>query len=208
MYYLKLGLMILFEPQQAFTLIKRHRKAIPVWVPVSLLLLCLVVRIASIYLTHFPMSAQTPENTNLTESVLGLIDPLFSFMGGIYLVTSIRDGETTFYETLLAVSYSLLPYILLGLPLALFTRLMSANEMSLYQTVQFAILLWCGILLFYSIMHMNSYTFAQTVFNCLLAVFAVLFIWAVLVLLFILSEKLIDFFAEVINEYRLLGKTY
>lgn len=134
MYYLKLGLMILFEPQQAFTLIKRHRKAIPVWVPVSLLLLCLVVRIASIYLTHFPMSAQTPENTNLTESVLGLIVPLFSFMGGIYLVTSIRDGETTFYETLLAVSYSLLPYILLGLPLALFTRLMSANEMSLYQT--------------------------------------------------------------------------
>ncbi len=208
MYYLKLGLMILFEPQQAFTLIKRHRKAIPVWVPVSLLLLCLVVRIASIYLTHFPMSAQTPENTNLAESVLGLIVPLFSFMGGIYLVTSIRDGETTFYETLLAVSYSLLPYILLGLPLALFTRLMSANEMSLYQTVQFAILLWCGILLFYSIMHMNSYTFAQTVFNCLLAVFAVLFIWAVLVLLFILSEKLIDFFAEVINEYRLLGKTY
>ena len=141
MYYLKLGLMILFEPQQAFTLIKRHRKAIPVWVPVSLLLLCLVVRIASIYLTHFPMSAQTPENTNLAESVLGLIVPLFSFMGGIYLVTSIRDGETTFYETLLAVSYSLLPYILLGLPLALFTRLMSANEMSLYQTVQFAILL-------------------------------------------------------------------
>lgn len=208
MYYLKLGLMVLFEPQQAFTLIKRHRKAVPVWVPVSLLLLCLAVRIASVYITHFPMSTQTPENTNLGESVLALAVPLLSWMGGIYLVTSIRDGETTFYETLLAVSYSLLPYILLGTPLALATRLMSANEMSIYQTVQVAILLWCGILMFYSTMHMNSYTFVQTVMNCLLAVFAILFIWAVLVLLFILSEKLIDFFTEVINEYRLLGKTY
>lgn len=208
MYYLKLGLMVLFEPQQAFTLIKRHRKSIPVFVPLILLLLCLAVRVASIYLTHFPLAAQTPENTNLEEPIFELLVPLFSWIGGIYLVTTIRDGEMTFYEVLLSVSYSLLPYILLGTPLALSTHLMSANELSLYQTLKFAVLLWCGILLFYSILHMNSYSFLQTVFNCLLAIFAILFIWAVLVLLFILSEKLIDFFAEVISEYRLLGKTY
>ena len=52
-------------------------------------------------------------------------------------------------------------------------------------------------------MHMNCYSLAQTVFIALMGIFAILFVWAVLFLLYILGDKLISFIMEVVNEYRM-----
>lgn len=204
MFYLKLALMILFQPQQAFVLIKRRRKTMPAFVPILLFLLALGVNILMVYLTHFPLADKTPENTNLLEIVFSFLLPLMSMVGGIYLVTTIRDGETTFYETFAAIAYCLTPYILCTPLIGLLSRILSANEVGLYQTLNTLVFLWCAILAIYSVSAMNTYSFSQTIGNCVLAVLAVLFLWAMLILLYLLGEKLFGFFAEVFEEYRLM----
>lgn len=204
MFYLKLALMILFQPQQAFVLIKRRRKTMPALVPILLFLLALGVSILMVYLTHFPLADKTPENTNLLEIVFSFLIPLLSLVGGIYLVTTIRDGETTFYETFVAMAYCLTPYILCTPLIGLLSRILSANEAGLYQTLNTMVFLWCAILVIYSVSALNTYSFSQTIGNCVLAVLAVLFLWAMLILLYLLGEKLFGFFAEVYEEYRLM----
>lgn len=106
-YYCKLALLIIYEPQHAFTLIKRRRARTSLLVPILLLVLCMAVHLARIYITHYPLAASTPEDANLVNELLSLMLPLLSFTVGLYLVTTIRDGETTFRETLTAVAYSM-----------------------------------------------------------------------------------------------------
>ena len=206
MYYLKIGLLILYQPETAFNHIKRSRKTMPVWVPLLLYFLALSVKVLSILWTHFPLAEARVENTNIGETVISVIVPLMSLVGGIYLITAIRDGETTFFETFTAVAFSLLPYILLTLPITALSRILTLNEAGLFQFLNAAVLIWCAVLIIYSVGHLNTYTFGQTIVNCILAVLAVLFIWAVVILLWILGEKLVGFITEVITEYRLLGK--
>lgn len=208
MFYLKLALMILFQPQQAFVLVKRYRRSTPMVVPLLLLCLALGVNVLMVYLTHFPLAQTTPENTNLAEVLLSFLVPILSLVGGVYLVTTIRDGETTFYETLVAICYCLTPYILLTPPLGLLSRILTSGEAGLYGALSMIVGLWCAVLMIYSISTLNTYSFSQTIMNCLLAIFSVLFIWAMLILLYLLGEKLIGFFAEVIEEYRLMRVTY
>lgn len=208
MFYLKLALMMLFQPQQAFVLIKRRRHTTPVLVPVLLLALALGVNVLMVYLTHFPLAQATPENTNLMEVLLSFIVPVLSLVGGVYLVTTIRDGETTFYETLVAFAYCLTPYILLTPALGLLSRILTSGESGLYGSLTLIVGLWCAVLMIYGISTLNTYSFTQTIVNCLLAVFAVLFIWAMLILLYLLGEKLIGFFAEVFEEYRLMNLSH
>ncbi len=202
-YYCKLALLIIYEPQHAFTLIKRRRARTSLLVPILLLVLCMAVHLARIYITHYPLAASTPEDANLANELLSLMLPLLSFTVGLYLVTTIRDGETTFRETLTAVAYSMVPYILLTLPIALVSNIMTLEEQGLFQAMQTLVLGWCILLILYSVMHMNSYSLAQTIFIALMGIFAILFVWAVLFLLYILGDKLISFIMEVVNEYRM-----
>lgn len=204
MKYLKIALLIIYQPQTAFDQIKKNREMTPAIVPLLLYLMVLAVKTAEIWLTHFPLSENAIENTNIVETLTTIVIPLMSLVGGIYLVTAIRDGETSFYETYTAVAYCLIPYILLTIPIALFSHVLTSGEQGLYTVLKAAVLIWCGLLVVYGIGHLNSYSFTQTVWNSLLALFAVLFIWAVLILLYILGEKLFGFIKEVITEYSLL----
>ena len=202
-YYFKLALLMIYEPQHAFTLIKRRRTRTPLLVPLVLFILCMAVHVARIYIIHYPLTSTTPENANLGSELLGLMLPLISWTLGLYLVTTIRSGETTFRETLTAVAYSMTPYILLPLPVALFRNLLSLEEQGIFRGLQAAVLGWCIVLILYSVMHMNTYTLAQTIFIAIMAICAILFVWAVLFLLYILGDKLFSFVTEVVNEYRM-----
>ena len=204
MKYLKIALLIIYQPQTAFNNIKKNRETTPLIVPLLLYMMVLAVKVLEILLTHFPLAENSVENTNFVETLTTIVIPLMSLVGGIYLVTTIRDGETSFYETFTAVAFCLIPYILLTLPLTLFSHVLTSGERGLYVVLKAAVLIWCGVLIVYSIGHLNSYSFTQTVWNCLLSLFAVLFIWAVLILLYILGEKLFGFIKEVITEYSLL----
>ena len=207
MIYVKLALLILFQPKHGFTLIKRYRGSISRLVPLSLLALFLGEYVACIYLTHFPLRGQAAESIRLFETIMAVLVPLLSWMGGIYLITTIRDGETTLFETVAAMCFCLLPYIVLSLPIALLSNILTAGEIRLYHALLAAMHLWCVLLMIYSVMSMNTYTLGQTLLNCLLAVFAVVFIWAVCMLIYLLQEKIVGFIDEVFSEYRMLHRT-
>ena len=61
---LKMALLVLFHPVTAFTYIQKERDNFK-WYPVAVLLgLAVVVRIAALQFTHYPLSTMTPY-TNL-----------------------------------------------------------------------------------------------------------------------------------------------
>lgn len=198
---LKLCLMTLFHPIVVTEHIKKQRDRKMNWWPVIvLLLLALAVRIFSIYVTHYPLSAVSVRKANLLLECGKLFVPVLTWVLASYAMTTILDGETLFRETLLFSSYALTPYIVFTPILNLASRLMDGNQMGLYGTIEVAILAWVVLLMILALKEMNGYSVGRTVMMIGLTLFTMVMIWAVVILLFTISSQFVTMIKEMFYE--------
>lgn len=197
-------LAVLFEPAEGFRLIQRDREKFNYAVPVLLLLCVLAVRIGSIFFTHYPLATVDPAETNIGTELLNVIIPILTWVVGCYLVTTIHDGESMLREVFAAAAYSMLPYIIITIPVVLLSNMMSITDMTLYSRLQYIIWGWVILLFLISLSSMNSYSFWETIKIAVISIFACIFIWAVIGLMYVLGDKLVAFFVKVIEQYRML----
>lgn len=198
---LKLCLMTLYHPIVVTEHIKKQRDRRMNWMPVVvLLLLALAVRIFSIYVTHYPLSAVSVRKANLLLECGKLFVPVLTWVLASYAMTTILDGETLFRETLLFSAYALTPYILLTPVLNLASRLMDGNQAGLYGTMEFIILAWVVVLMIVALKEMNGYSAGKTVLVIFLTLFTMVMIWAVIILLFTISSQFVTMIREMFYE--------
>ena len=191
-----------FDPMEGFRTIREQRSEFDVTLPLILYGLVLVSRVASIYLTHFPFQKDF-YNRNIGMELLNLVIPLLTWVTCNYLVTTIRSGEVRISEVFSASAYSMIPYILITVPLALFSNVLSLSSLSLYNGINNIMWIWIFILFFVNVMSMNSYSFTETVKVALITLLSIVFIWIILGLLFMLGEELVDFLKDVWGSYRM-----
>lgn len=198
---LKLCLMTLFHPIVVTEHIKKQRDRKMNWWPVIILLaLALIVRVFSIYVTHYPLAAVSVRKANLLLECGKLFVPVLTWVLASYAMTTILDGETLFRETLLFSSYALTPYIVFTPILNIASRLMDGNQMGLYATLEIGILAWVVVLMIIALKEMNGYSGGKTVLMILLSLFTMVMIWAVVVLLYTISSQFVGMVKEIFYE--------
>lgn len=198
---LKMSMLVIFHPVVAFSYIQKERDHFQARPIAILLFLGILVRLFSLQFTHYPLSSITLRS-NLALEVAKLFVPLISWGICSYLITTIMDGETMFRESMLAVSYALVPYIVFMIPLTLLSRILDSNQAGLYGTLEACILGWVILLTIISLKDMNHFTVGKTVVIVLLSLFTVLILWAAVALLYSICTQFLDFVGEVIVEIR------
>jgi hypothetical protein len=193
----EIGLAVLFHPADAFRELRGYRSFTAAFI---LLLLTFAVRVASILMTSFHITSLQPEDANMVLEIARMILPLLSWAVSCYLITSIMDGETFFGNVLLAVAYSMIPYIVFTLPIAALTLLLTRDELYLYMVLNWIVWLWVGVLLVISISVMNDYSLKKTIGVTLLSLFALTIFWATIGLIFALTNHVVMFVKDVYNE--------
>ena len=198
---LKLCLMTLFHPIVVTEHIKKQRDKKMNWWPVIILLaLALIVRVFSIYVTHYPLTAVSVRKANLLLECGKLFVPVLTWVLASYAMTTILDGETLFRETLLFSSYALTPYIVFTPILNIASRLMDGNQMGLYATIEIGILAWVVVLMIIALKEMNGYSGGKTVLMIALSLFTMVMSWAVVVLLYTISSQFVGMVKEIFYE--------
>jgi hypothetical protein len=198
---LEIGLAVLFHPADGFRELRGYRSFTSACI---LLLLTFAVRVVSILITSFHMTSLQPEDANIFLEVIRIIFPLLSWAVCSYLITSIMDGESFFGNVFLAVSYSMVPYIVFTLPIAALTLLLTRDELYIYITLNSIVWLWVGVLFVINIAVMNDYSFKKTIGVTLLSLFALIIFWATIGLTFALTNHVVMFVKDVYNEARYL----
>ncbi len=209
-----IALSVIFDPVEAFRIIQRKRSKFS-HVPTSVLLFLVVaVRILAIYITHYPLAAIDPRDTNIGREIANTLLPIITIVVGCYLVTTIYNGEAMFREIFQAGAYSMLPFIIFTVPIALLSNIMVSTDVafvsfisdapytyiSAFQTI---IWIWVGLLFLISLSQMNSYGFFETIKVAIIAILTCIFMWAVLSLFYILGNNVIDFISDVAYQYRI-----
>jgi len=194
---------VLVHPIDAFEAIKANRDRITVLPIAVLLALVMAVRIAFIYLVHFPVSTLDPRDTNIVLEMVKFLVPVLSWGIVTFAITSIWDGECVAGECMATAVAGMMPYVVLAVPLALFSRILEVDQKGFFAVANAAMFTWVGLLLFSGMMTMNAYTFRQAIRVGLVCVVSILLFWAVFLLLATLIYQLYHFVQGVLVELQM-----
>jgi hypothetical protein len=187
---LELPLAVLFHPAQTFRVITSYRKEFTYLPVVLLLLLAVAGRVASIFIVHFPLAELEPKDANVLLETAKLLVPVLTWVVASYAVTSILGGEALIGEILMAAAYSMVPFIVLSLPVAALSRVLGRTELGLYTFLNRAMWAWVLVLYLVSVRSLHDYGVGKTLLVSLLTLFAMGLIWALAILMYALVGNL------------------
>lgn len=197
---LKLAAITIFHPIVAFNYMKKDRTRFNYLPIVVILVLMILTKIFSMYFTHYPLATVNLRNANLVLECLVMVVPILTWVVASYAMTTIMSGEVMFRECLMACCYSLIPFIVINVPLTIVSNVLDANQVGYVNTINNFALLYVLLLLFINLKEMNHYSMFKTIGVIFLALFTMLLIWATIALVAALSMRFITFIQDVVSE--------
>jgi DNA-binding beta-propeller fold protein YncE len=165
-----------------------------------------LVRVLSLYITAFPFNSYSrPSDIRVENVIVYTVLLILLWNSANYLISTISDGEGRVRDVIIGSAYSLFPYALFALPIALATNVLSLNESFLYSFSQNLMWFWVGLMLFIMVKEVHNYTTGETIRNILLTIFTMgLFVLAGYII-YVLFNQLFDFLSAIFQELRLRG---
>ncbi|MGO4497267.1 YIP1 family protein [Paenibacillus sp. 2RAB27] len=117
-----------------------------------------------------------------------------------YLVSSIYRGEGRFRDIFIASAYALIPYIIIGVPLAFISNVLTMSESTIYHYVEQGMIVWIGLLIFWKIQWIHNYSVGETLLNILFTLCTMLVIGVLLFLTAGLTNDLVSLILEMYQE--------
>ncbi len=194
---------VMLHPIDAYEGLKNNRDRINPYVPIIILFIAYVVRIAYLYIVHFPLASMEADQINIWIELVKLWVVPLSWIPASFMATSISGGESKMKEIAFASASSLTPYIIIMTPLMFLSNIMSKTQQSWYGI--FEILAYVGmiLLLFAAMMALNNYSFGKALGMMFVSAFLMLVLWLVMLLCYVLSARMIRFVIALFEEFRL-----
>ncbi|MCC7206094.1 MAG: YIP1 family protein [Anaerolineae bacterium] len=166
----------------------------------------MVVRVLSLYVTGFVFSPYAYLwQIRIEPEIIYTIVPLALWIAANYLVSAVTDGEGSLRHVIIGTAYSLFPYALFGLPIALLSNLLTLNEVFLVDFATQLMWLWTGIMLVIMVKEVHNYSFGETVRNILTTLFTMAMFLLTAYILYVLFNQLYEFIYAIVQEVGLRG---
>lgn len=165
-----------------------------------------VARVLSLYLTGFLFSPYaSPAQIRVEQEITYLVLGLVLWNAANYLVSTISDGEGRVRDVVIGSAYSLFPYALFAVPIALFSNLLSLNEIFLYTFSTQLMLFWTGLMFFIMVKEVHNYSLSETIRNILITLFTMGIFLLTGYILYVLFNQLYEFIRAIVQEVGLRG---
>ena len=193
------------QPADSFYYIKKKLRGSLAFAGI-IYLWVIVVRVLSLYLTGFIFNPfASLSDIRVENEIITVLLLIFIWNAANYLVSTISDGEGRVRDVVIGSAYSLFPYALFVLPIALISNVLSLNEIFIYSFSLNIVWFWTGLMLIIMVKEIHNYSFAETVRNILVTIFTMGLFVLTGYILYVLFNQLYDFLSAVLQEIRLRG---
>ena len=169
------------------------------FVLMALLLVTLVFRV---YNTGYLLTTITADDFSVVQLVLVVTLVYLLFSVSNWSLTTLMGGEGRFKEILMVAAYSMLPVILVNIPLTLLSHVLTDNEMPFYTFFSGVAIAWSIALLLVGCMTVHNYTMGKTLAVAVLTVLVMLIIAVLAVLFFNLLQQVYIFLSSLVLELK------
>ncbi len=132
--------------------------------------------------------------------MLSILVPIFLYVTANWCLTTLFEGEGSFKDITIAISYSLAPMALTLIPATLFSNVVASNEVNIIELVINFGVIWAGLLIFIGMMVTHDYSLFKGITTTLGTIVGMLFIMFVGVLFSSLLGKIVSFVSNIILE--------
>jgi hypothetical protein len=193
------------QPADSFYYIKKNLRG-SLGFSALLYALVVVIRVLSLYWTGFIFSKYpSPAYIRVENEVIIAILLIILWNAANYLVSTISDGEGRVRDVIIGSAYSLFPYVLFALPIALISNVLTLNEIFIYNFSLDIMWFWVGLMLFIMVKEVHNYSVSETIRNILTTLFTMALFVLTGYILYVLFNQLFDFISAILQEVRLRG---
>lgn len=166
----------------------------------------LAMRVVTIYVTGFIFSPySTAWQIQVESEVVSTLLMIIIWNAANYLVATISDGEGRLRHVVIGSAYSLFPYALFALPIALISNLLTLNEVFIVTFASQLMWFWTILMLIIMVKEIHNYTVSETVRNILTTLFTMGMFLLTGYILYVLFNQLFEFIQAIIQEVGLRG---
>jgi hypothetical protein len=138
--------------------------------------------------------------SSLWIQIIGVMVPFLLFVTANWCLTTLFEGEGSFKDIFIAVSYSLLPVPLLVIPSTFASNFVIDTEASIIGLVVTIAMVWMGLLIFFGTMVTHDYSLGRNLLTFLGTIIGMALIIFVTVLFSTLVGKIISLITNIIVE--------
>lgn len=193
---------VVLHPIDTMEGLRYNKKRINLWVPIIIYITAYAVRMLYLFEVHFPLASIEILDINPGFELIKLLAVPIVWIPASFAATSISGGECKMPEIMFTSAMSLVPYILVTLPLTLLSHIMSKSQSSWYGVFQVIAYIGMFLILFQAMQIMNNYRFGETIKMMIVSAFMLAVIIFVVILVYALTSRVIQFFIAVFTEFK------
>lgn len=201
---LKYTFSIYSHPFDGFWFMKSQKRA-TYKTGLVLFMLLIVTTAVRIYTTGYIFSSVSLENFSVWLLAAVIVGLTVLYCTSNWALTTLLDGKGTFGEIFTSVMYSLTPIILINLPMAALSNIITNEEASFYGFINTVAIIWSLALLLIANMQIQDFTMTKSILT-FLGTLVIMLIIAVIGILFInLCQQVYVWVLSIVREilYRL-----
>lgn len=143
--------------------------------------------------------------SSIFAQAISVLLPFFLFALANWCLTTLFEGEGSFKDIIIAMSYSLIPLIMTVIPATLLSNIVTKAEADIVELIVTFGFIWAGLLIFLGMMVTHDYSLFKGLTTTLGTIVGMAFIMFVGILFTTLLGKIIGFISNIIIEinYRL-----
>lgn len=171
----------------------------------TFLFLFLFTRVIKLLYTNFQFINAPTQYINVIEEAASLLLPFLILCVANWAMTTLFDGKGRFKDIYIAMSYALVPYVLIQLPMVILSNMITFDEASFYNVLISISVIWCLFLVFVGLMMVHDYGPGKTVIFLIVTVVGAGVIIFLILTFFSLLSDAISYFVSIYREivYRL-----
>jgi len=160
----------------------------------------LFVEVFHLTLTNFQFIIINMEYFNVIIVFLRVLLPVLLWTLANWSFTTLMDGKGTMKDIYMAVSYALVPSVIINIIMIILSRVITFDEGAFYYFLSVLSFLWTVLLIICGMMMIHDYSMGKTIFSCLLTIIGIGVIVFIFVVFFSLISDSITYFISIYKE--------
>jgi hypothetical protein len=160
----------------------------------------LMTRLLSLQYTNFLFMDVYWEEVNIWVEIAQIVLPLIIWVVANRCLSTLFDGRGDMMEVYIATAYALVPYVLIQLPMCLYSNIATAEEGAVYTFFGILSYAWCIGLMLVGLMQTHDYTMSRTVLFVGATLVGMIVIIVLCLLVFSMASETVAYFTSLISE--------
>lgn len=187
------GFHLIFHPFDGFWDLKHERRGSVRGAVFWLLIAALSFVYRAVGRGYLASTAISASSGSYITAAMSILLPVFLLAVANWCLTTLFDGEGSFKDVFVAVSYSLVPLVILQIPCVALSNVLTISEMDILNMIVGIAWVWVAMLVFFGVMVTHDYTLGKNFITILGTIIMVCVIMFVAVLFFGLISKIYAF---------------